>query len=50
MGEIAKLCSMHVILLLCEFVGLFLITSSCESMTDLSLGSISSTKNNALYK
>ena len=35
MGEIAKLCSMHVILLLCGFVGLFLITSSCESMTDL---------------
>ena len=34
-GEIAKLSSKYVILLLCEFVGLFLIMNSCESMTDL---------------
>ena len=33
--EIAKLRSTYIILLLCEFVGLFLIMSSCESMTDL---------------
>ena len=34
-GSLGKLCSTYVIVLLCEFVGLFLIMSSCESMTDL---------------
>ena len=31
---------MYVILLLCEFVGLFLITTNCESMTNLQSNSV----------
>ena len=50
LGKLQKLCSTYVIVLLCEFVGLFLIMSSCESMTDLQWALLVRQKNNALGK